>query len=556
MTQNKHQKLELTWIGKGEEPKLEPRILIENPEYSYGNPNTENMLIHGDNLLALKALEQDFAGKIKCIYIDPPYNTGNAFEHYDDGVEHSMWLNLISQRINLLHKLLSKDGVLFVNIDEIEHAYLKVLLDEVFGRKNFIGDIIWKKRKGGGNDSRFFAIDHDYIIVFAKEATKEIHRKKWRVSQSEEYLKRYKEIDENGDRYYWDTLARDGLQNPIPITIDCPDGTTLSINSQKSYDTIHKGLEDGNIRLAKSKKGWTLHHRVYMPEGQVLRTILEDVGTNKTANDETIVLFGANNGFDYPKPESLIQKLLELVTEKGDIVLDSFLGSGTTAAVAHKMGRRWIGVELGEHAKTHCFPRMKQVVDGEQGGISKAVNWKGGGGFKFYTLAPSLLNQDKFGNWVISSEYNAQMLAAATAKQEGFRYNPHETLYWKQGNSSEHDYIFTTTQFITVETLDQIHDEMLPGESLMICCKAFQKECKGKYANITIKKIPQMLLGRCEFGKDDYSLNIVNMPVEEQTEDFDPTVLDAETPVTKPAKKDKRSVQEINKINRQTSLFD
>jgi adenine-specific DNA-methyltransferase len=308
------------------------------------------------------------------------------------------------------------------------------------------------------------------------------------------------------------------LQNPIPITVDCPDGTTLSINSQKSYDTIYKGLEDGNIRLAKSKNGWTLHHRVYMPEGQVLRTILEDVGTNKTANDETIALFGTNNGFDYPKPESLIQRLLELVTEKGDLVLDSFLGSGTTAAVAHKMGRRWIGVELGEHAKTHCFPRLKQVVNGEQGGISKAVNWKGGGGFKFYELAPSLLNQDKFGNWVISTEYNAQMLASAMAKQEGFTYQPDEHIYWKQGRSSEHDYIYVTTQFLTVETLESIHDEMQEGESLLVSCKAFQKECKHLYQNITIKKIPQMLLGRCEFGKDDYSLNIVNMPTPSESE--------------------------------------
>lgn len=546
------QKLELTWIGKGDEPKLEPRILIENPEYSYGDPHTGNMLIHGDNLLALKALEQEFTGKVKCIYIDPPYNTGNAFEHYDDGVEHSIWLNLISQRIRILYKLLSKDGVLFVNIDETEHAYLKVLLDEIFGRKNFIGDLIWKKRKGGGNDSRFFAIDHDYIIVFAKEATKEIHRKKWRVSQSEEYLKRYKEIDENGDRYYWDTLARDGLQNPIPITVDCPDGTTLSINSQKSYDTIYKGLEDGNIRLAKSKNGWTLHHKVYMPEGQVLRTILDDVGTNKTANDETISLFGTNNGFDYPKPESLIQKLLELVTKKGDLVLDSFLGSGTTAAVAHKMGRRWIGVELGEHAKTHCYPRLKQVVDGEQGGISKAVNWKGGGGFRFYTLAPSLLNQDKFGNWVISKEYNPSMLAAAMAKQEGFSYRPDDYTYWKQGRSSEQDYIYVTTQFLTVETLESIHDEMKPGESLLICCKSFQQECRSRFGNITIKKIPQMLLGRCEFGKDDYSLNIVNLPTDEDNT-TETVIFDDSFPDTKV------SVQEIRdelKKNNEPTLFD
>lgn len=288
-----------------------------------------------------------------------------------------------------------------------------------------------------------------------------------------------------------------------------------------------------------------------------------EVGHNQEAKKE-VKAFNEKDPFGTPKPERLIEKILFLASNENDLILDSFLGSGTTSAVAHKMGRRWLSVELGEQAITHCFPRLKQVVDGEQRGISKAVNWKGGGGFKFYTLAPSLLNQDKFGNWVISSEYNAQMLAAATAKQEGFRFNPHETLYWKQGFSSENDYIFTTTQFITVETLDQIHDEMLPGESLLICCKSYQKECKGRFSSpsgrlggaITIKKIPQMLLGRCEFGRDDYSFNIVNMPVEEQLEDFNSFVSEAETPVSKPVKKDKRSVQEINQTNRQTSLFD
>ena len=253
------------------------------------------------------------------------------------------------------------------------------------------------------------------------------------------------------------------------------------------------------------------------------------------------------------KPERLIRRVIELTTNPGDLVLDSFLGSGTTAAVAHKMGRRWIGVELGEHAKTHCFPRLKAVVDGEQGGISKTVNWQGGGGFKFYTLAPSLLKQDKFGNWVISQEYNADMLAAAMAKQEGYKYQPHESFYWKQGQSTEQDFIFTTTQFLTVEALDSIKDEMQPGETLMICCKSFQKECKDKFGNITIKKIPQMLLGRCEYGKEDYSLNIINIPSEaefpelEDEQDF---------------KDDKMSVQELSdkskkqKKNEQPGLFD
>jgi len=518
------QKLELTWIGKNDQPKLEPRILIEDPEKSYGDKNSENMLIYGDNLLALKALEQDFAGKIKCIYIDPPYNTGNAFEHYDDGVEHSLWLTLIRDRVVLLHKLLAINGVIFINIDETEHAYLKVMLDETFGRGNYLGDLIWKKRKGGGNDSRFFAIDHDYILVYAKDSSKEIHKEKWRVSQSEKYLKRYKEFDQNGQRYYWDTLARNGLQNPIYIDIECPDGSTTTINSQKSKRTVLEGIENGHIRFKHIKGKWTLHHRIYKPKGQVLRSILDDIGTNKTAGDEIKYLFDGKIKFDYPKPEQLIHRLLELCTRKNDWVLDSFLGSGTTAVVAHKMGRKWIGIELGEHCHTHCLPRLQRVADGtDQGGISKSVKWKGGGGFKYYYLAPSLLKEDKHGNWVIDERYNADMLAAAMAKHEGFKYNPDEEIYWKQGQSTEKDFIFTTTQLVTVETLDKIREDMKPGESLLICCKSFQKACENQYSEITVKKIPGMLLGRCEFGRDDYSFNIVTMPVDPDAPDFVPS---------------------------------
>lgn len=518
-----NKKLELTWIGKGEKPKLEPRILIEEKEKSYGDPLSGNILIHGDNLLALKALEQDFAGKIKCIYIDPPYNTGNAFEHYDDSLEHSIWLKLLFDRISLLYRLLSQDGVIFVNIDETEHSYLKIMLDEIFGRTNYIGDLIWQKRKGGGNDSRFFALDHDYIIVHAKSSSKEVHRAKWRVSQSQEYLKRYREVDDEGDRYYWDTLSRDGLQNPIPVEITCPDGAKLKINSQKSEKTILEGIKNGTIRLIKSGNKWSIHHRVYMPEGQVLRSIINDAGTNKTAGEEMEYLFGLKKSFDYPKPEGLIKKLIELCTCENDYVLDSFLGSGTTAAVAHKMGRRWIGIELGEHCNTHCLPRLKQVVAGtDQGGISKTVNWEGGGGFKYYTLAPSLLKQDQHGNWIIDERYNANMLAAAMAKQEGYTYDPNQETYWKQGQSTEKAFIFTTTQFITVETIDKIHDEMHPEESLLICCKAFQQACNHRHEQIIVKKIPNMLLGRCEFGKEDYSLNIINMPRDPNEQAFIP----------------------------------
>lgn len=236
------------------------------------------------------------------------------------------------------------------------------------------------------------------------------------------------------------------------------------------------------------------------------------MNTYEDATKESIALFGRNN-FDYPKPEMLISVLLGAVTNKGDLVLDSFLGSGTTAAVAQKMGRRYIGVELGQHAYTHCYPRLKMVTDGtDQGGISKAQNWKGGNGFKFYELAPSLLKEDKFGNMVINKEYNADMLSAAMAKQEGFTYAPSTDVYWKQGYSSESDFIYTTTQFMTVEGLAAIRETMTEGESLLICCTSFQKECKQAFSNISIKKIPQMLLGRCEFAHDDYSLNIIDLP--------------------------------------------
>lgn len=521
MAQNKINKLELTWIGKEDEPlAVEPRLLLDTPEYSFGEietgtlPNGKpwpgNMLIHGDNLLALRALEENFKGAAKCIYIDPPYNTGNAFEHYDDSVEHSIWLSLMQRRIQLLYNLLTKDGVLFINLDENEHAYCKIICDEIFGRSNYIGDLIWQKRKGGGNDSRYFAIDHDYILVYAKNKSKDIHQR-WYVSQSEEYQKRYKEIDENGNRYFWDTVARNGLKNAIPVKINCPDGSVLKINSQKSQATIEEGLKNGMVRLTRSKNGWTLHHRVYMSGNQVLRSILTDVGTNKSAGDESVALFG-NNPFDYPKPEALISKILELTTKPGDLVLDSFLGSGTTAAVAHKMGRRWIGVELGDHAYTHSAVRMKKVIEGEQGGISKSVNWQGGGGFRFYELAPSLLNKDKYGNLVINKDYNADMLAAAMAKHQGFTYSPDAEMYWIQGHSSEHDFIFTTTQLITAEMLETIHDQLGEDESLLICCTKFQPECRNKFPNITIKKIPKVLLDTCEFDHDDYSLNIVSVP--------------------------------------------
>ena len=245
----------------------------------------------------------------------------------------------------------------------------------------------------------------------------------------------------------------------------------------------------------------------------------EEVGHNQDAKKE-VKQFNPEDVFATPKPERLIERVLILATQPGDLVLDSFLGSGTTAAVAHKMGRKYIGIELGEHCHTHCIPRLQKVIDGtDQGGISKAVNWQGGGGFKYYYLAPSLLNKDKYGQYVISKEYNADMLAAAVAKNEGFKYAPSQEQFWKQGQSSEADFIYTTTNHVGAELLSAIAQDMKPGESLLICCKSFDSGLSSRFANITVKKIPAALLGRCEFGKDNYNLNIINPPVLEEEEE-------------------------------------
>ncbi|MHB9055766.1 MAG: site-specific DNA-methyltransferase [Paludibacteraceae bacterium] len=559
---NKHtlQKLELTWIGKGEEPKLEPRILIENPEYSYGDPNTENMLIHGDNLLALKALEQKYAGKVKCIYIDPPYNTGNAFEHYDDNLEHSIWLNLIYQRLKLLYGLLSNDGAFCMHLDDQEVHYAKIICDEIFGRNNFLNSIVVRDSHPSGlklsSKEKTIIKTKSQILVYKKSKDLQLNpiyqrRFEWDTHYNtfmddelnQKSLKRV--LIDNGIIDTGFRIDSDALKNKL-FREFCFNNRNNIFQSTKELPVVAREAssnQPGQVYVyydANGERNYALNGRRLFPLSKSIQNVgidgdidedfakllcdfWDDIDFNNTQNEGGGVQFPASK-----KPEFLIGRIMTLLSNKGDLVLDSFLGSGTTAAVAHKMGRRWLGVELGEHAKTHCYPRLKAVVDGEQGGISKSVNWQGGGGFKFYTLAPSLLKQDKFGNWIISKEYNPDMLAAAMAKQEGFNYNPHVSTFWKQGQSAEQDFIFTTTQFLTVESLDSIKDEMQPDETLLICCKSFQKECKTRYGNITIKKIPQMLLGRCEFGKDDYSFNIVNSPVldTEETQNETETISD------------------------------
>lgn len=524
---NSLQKLELTWIGKGEEPKLEPRILIEDTDKSFGDSKSENMLIHGDNLLALKALEQNYTGKVKCIYIDPPYNTGNAFEHYDDGVEHSIWLNLMKQRLDILKNLLAHDGSIWVTIDDNEGHYLKVMLDEVFGRMAFVSTVVWENFYGRSNAAAI-SPSHNYIFVYSPMG---LEWKKVRnlLDRDEKSSSKYKNSD-NDPRGPWRSgpiFASEERHEGLMYEITTPSGRIVKPPKGSHWRMVKEDflemVKDGRI-IFGSKGDNNPAIKLFLKEvqsGLVPRTWWphSEVGHSQEAKREIQALFPDTIPFGTPKPERLIKRVIEIATDPGEIVLDSFLGSGTTSAVAHKMNRQWIGIELGEHAKTHCLPRLKKVVAGEDiGGITEEVEWTGGEGFKFYTLAPSLIQKDKYGSDIINPSYNANMLAAAMAKQEGFHYVPDESIYWKQGKSSEKDFIFTTTQFVTVEMLDKLHEEMKTDESLLLCSKSFKKECLQRHSNITIKKIPQMLLGRCEFGKDDYSLNIINLPHEEVEE--------------------------------------
>jgi len=518
---NSHKKLELTWIGKDVQPKLEPRILIEDRDLSYGDRNTENMLIFGDNLLALKALEQDFTGQIKCVYIDPPYNTGSAFAHYEDGLEHSLWLTMMRDRLELIRHLLSDNGSIWVSIDDNEMPYLRVLMDEIFGRSNFIAQCIWQKVYSPKSTAKFLSEMHDYIICYAKNSEK---WERFLLPRTEKQDKAYKNID-NDPRGPWKAgdLSARNYYGAGTYSITCPSGRVIDGPPQGMYWRVSEqklkemdqekriwwGKNGNNVPAIKRFLSNVLH-------GVVPQTMwfYEEVGHNQAAKQHLKELLpDVQELFVTPKPEGIIERIFQIATMPGDLVLDSFAGSGTTGTVAQKMGRKWIMVELGEHCHTHIIPRLKKVCDGtDQGGISKTVNWQGGGGFKYYYMAPSLLKKDRYGQWVINQEYNATMLAAAMAKHENFRYCPDEVSYWKQGQSSEKDYIFTTTVHLTPEHLDRIREEMQPDESLLICCKSHFEGADSRFDNITVRKIPSMLLGRCEFDRDDYSLNIVDMP--------------------------------------------
>lgn len=551
------QKLELTWVGKDQPINVEPRILLHDASKDYGDLNTNNMLIHGDNLLALKALEQEYAGKVKCIYIDPPYNTGEIFENYDDNLEHSIWLGLMHSRLVLLRNMLSDDGFFCCEIDDSEGHYLKAMLDEIYGRDNYLTTIYVRVRypdKTLKQDMDFHKEIEQVHIYRKTAAAKPIlsvvdsgyEKFKYSVNitgapikvltlggkKVEVFAKDAYQIEENEGSEY-------GLKEIWAS------GTILDGNSSgrffrdyltgryedDGYGVLYKVYGIGDDRY--DHRYFTGPNRAGATKGKYYQGVpLDKLESGKMTREIPIEGFidlaayfgncrheGGSEFRGGKKPEILVSHLLSYFSNEGDIVLDSFLGSGTTAAVAQKMNRRYIGIELGDQCYTLCQPRLCRVIDGDKTGISEAVNWQGGGGFKFYEVAPTLIVKDHHGNEVFSSLYNSAMLTAAVAKLNGYFYAPDSEIFWKQGYCQENSYIYVTTSYLTAEMLDGIAHEMKGGDHLLVCASAFDIGLNNRYGNIDVQKIPQSILKKCEFGVDNYNLNIIDPPVFDEEEE-------------------------------------
>ena len=574
---NHKQRLELTWIGKDKRPRLEPRILIEDSTKSFhasfrggANDQFDNRLIFGDNLLALKALEQEFAGKVKCVYIDPPFNTQQEMEHYPDGLEHSTWLCMMRDRLECIWRLLTNDGSLFIHIDDNELAYLMVLVDEIFHRRNRLFVITFKQSSVSGPKSvnPGLVSTTSYILYYAKDKAQwkpnrvymptrrddrygsyiiniDDPHTQWRLQPLKEAFatrigtKAKNLRSEIGDRLE-EELTRFVLEDPRRVVRTArvaPKDINSDARLALSESSAHPGLVTSSPRDGKDNYYFLDGEQLIFYSAKAKKidgqwstavaasTIWDDLLSNNIHKE---------GGVDFPngkKPEALLKRVLEIATNPGDLVLDSFAGSGTTGAVAHKMGRRWIMVELGDHCHTHIIPRLQKVIDGKDpGGVTEATDWKGGGGFRYYRLAPSLLEKDQFGNLVINKKFKPEMLAEAICKLEGFTYAPSDTVYWQHGRSTESDFVYVTTQTLTRDQIQRLHDEVGPNRSLLVMCSAYRIKDPDEFPNLTLKKIPRAVLDRCEWGEDDYSLKIRNLPLQ---------AVEAEEPPTKTVKAEK-----------------
>lgn len=499
------------------------------------------------------------------VYIDPPYNTGSAFEYYDDGLEHSEWLQMMAPRLRLLRNLLSDDGSIWIQIDDEEQAYLKVMCDEIFGRQNFVNMISVNMKNiagaSGGGEDRRLKKNCEYILIYAKNYDLlDTFRAAYDYEEISELVTRYKE--EGISWKYTSVFLDEGEKQYIASTVD-GDGNEIKIFEHKNYILKSIGQVAKDESITEKEVYYRYAGRIIrttMPQSSIRPRVMKKLQEMDYSNDlisiEYVPKTGKNKGTVYTqyykgdkynlfawlsdvleekdgvyykktmqgtywdctagtknltkegkvefpngkKPESLIERILSMTTTEGELVLDSFLGSGTTAAVAQKMNRKWIGIELGEHAYSHCKIRLDRVISGEDtGGISKDINWKGGGGYHFYELAPSLLvKNDKLPIYQINPEYDFDMICEAICKIEGFKYKPKDVFH---GYSSEKRYIHVTMEFVNAAYITALSAHLAEGESLLIYGTKVQSDMVLP-DNIEVKKIPKDLLEKCVFESE------------------------------------------------------
>ena len=533
-------KLELTWVNKEKELNVEPRILVEDKTKSYGDPNSENMLIHGDNLVALKALETDFAGKIKCVYIDPPYNTGSAFEHYDDNIEHSIWLSLMYSRLKLIRSLMKEDGLIFIQIDDNEQAYLKIMCDEIFGRTNFVTSIAVKMSTVSGvktsHREKTIVKEKEYILVYSKDSEKVSLKPQYvPIKFLDSEFQYFLERNGTDDSEKWEVkrLSDVLIKNNLPEKIDEID---LTLNNELSQ-AVKKFIDDNKnniwrrafirnefkqlsqdnpnkIFVNNDGKKEHIYYRgremffvkdkmhVCMTEGgfttsisNLLADLWTDINTGKLFNEGGVEFRNSK------KPEFLVARIIEMSSSPNDWVLDSFLGSGTTAAVAHKMRRKWIGIELGDHAYTHCAIRINGVIDNvDKAGVSPLFGWQGGGGYKFYELAePLLVKNPIIPVYEVNPTYTFEMVCEAVCKIEGFKYKPADFYH---GYSTENRFIHVTFDYVNGEYISELESRLTDKQSLIIYCLKYQRDMTLP-DNIEIRRIPKDIQEKCNFESEE-----------------------------------------------------
>lgn len=507
----------LDWVNRNqaEETATQVPYHLLKFEKSYGEveQSKENLIIQGDNLQALKALLPLYGGQVKCIFIDPPYNTQSAFEHYDDKLEHAQWLSMMYPRLQLLKELLAEDGSIWITLDDNEAHYLKVLCDEVFTRKNFIGTVTWIKRVSPANDAHYFSSDCDHILVYAKSKEKFKINK---LDRTDESNKSYKNPD-NDPRGLWNSVTytgnktRDerpnlayGIENPNTHEIIYP---PENLTWRYGYDTHLENVANNLLYWGKDGNSSSPRLKKFLIDADkiVPRSFwhYNDVGSTQTSKNEQKLL--TNNPFGTPKPEALIQRILHISSNPNDIVLDSFLGSGTTSAVAHKMGRRYIGIEMGEHTKTHVIPRLEKVIDGEQGGISSAVSWQGGGGFSFYRLGNPVFDDQGFLNAEVKfkdlASYVWWLETKAALNQTEVFENPflgvHEgTAYYLLYNGILGDRRPNGGNVLTVAILNYLNEcHAHEGKRVIIGEASRLSAARLEALNIEFKQIPYSLYG-------------------------------------------------------------